>query len=117
VGTQIKSVLIFSHQLLRNTFVEDFLHGQGDDDFVAALEERFDLQPMNLVAADVRRLILIPAKAVRASLRRLLRFAFLLLAGRGSVAARRQTTANFAAYFQKENTENNPPPASKKKAQ
>ena len=23
--------------------VEDFLHGQGDDDFVAALEERFDL--------------------------------------------------------------------------
>ena len=24
-------------------FVEDFLHGQGGDDFVAALEERFDL--------------------------------------------------------------------------
>ena len=24
-------------------FVEDFLHGQGDDDFVAALEEGFDL--------------------------------------------------------------------------
>ena len=23
--------------------VEDFLHGQGDDDFVAALEEGFDL--------------------------------------------------------------------------
>jgi hypothetical protein len=37
--------------------VEDFLHGQGDDDFVAALEEGFDLLPMNLVAADVRRLI------------------------------------------------------------
>src|ERR1035437_4140938 len=31
------------HQLLRYVFVEDFLHGQGDDDFVAALEERFDL--------------------------------------------------------------------------
>jgi hypothetical protein len=27
------------YQLLRNVFVEDFLHGQGDDDFVAALEE------------------------------------------------------------------------------
>ena len=26
-----------------NVLVEDFLHGQGDDDFVAALEERFDL--------------------------------------------------------------------------
>ena len=24
--------------------VEDFLHGQGDDDFVAALEEGFDLR-------------------------------------------------------------------------
>jgi hypothetical protein len=36
--------------------VEDFLHGQGDDDFVAALEERFDLMQLNLVAADVRRL-------------------------------------------------------------
>src|ERR1035441_8438191 len=32
------------HQFLRNVLVEDFLHGQGDDDFVAALEERFDLQ-------------------------------------------------------------------------
>src|ERR1017187_2218220 len=31
------------HQFLRNVLVEDFLHGQGDDDFVAALEERFDL--------------------------------------------------------------------------
>jgi len=29
-------------QLLRNMLVEDFLHRQGDDDFVAALEERFD---------------------------------------------------------------------------
>ena len=28
-----------SHQLLGNVLVEDFLHGQGDDDFVAALEE------------------------------------------------------------------------------
>jgi len=27
-----------SHQFLRNVLVEDFLHGQGDDDFVAALE-------------------------------------------------------------------------------
>ena len=24
-------------QLLRNVLVQDFLHGQGDDDFVAAL--------------------------------------------------------------------------------
>ena len=31
------------HQLLGNVLVEDFLHGQGDDDFVAALEKRFDL--------------------------------------------------------------------------
>src|SRR5664280_801395 len=30
-------------QFLGNMLVEDFLHGQGDDDFVAALEERFDL--------------------------------------------------------------------------
>jgi hypothetical protein len=37
--------------------VEDFLHRQSDDDFVAAFEERFDVLPMNLVAADVRRLI------------------------------------------------------------
>ena len=28
-----------SCQFLRNLFVEDFLHGQGDDDFVAALEK------------------------------------------------------------------------------
>ena len=28
-----------SRQLLRNVLVEDFLHRQGDDDFVAALEE------------------------------------------------------------------------------
>jgi hypothetical protein len=33
------------HQLLRDMPVEDFLHGQGDDDFVAALEERFDFLP------------------------------------------------------------------------
>jgi|ERR1035437_2395947 hypothetical protein len=72
------------HQLLRYVFVEDFLHGQGDDDFVAALEERFDLLPMNLVAADVRKLILNPAKTVRASLRRLPRFACPLLARRGA---------------------------------
>ena len=32
-----------SHQLLRNVLVEDFLHGQGHDAFVAALEKRFDL--------------------------------------------------------------------------
>jgi len=32
-----------SRQLPRNLLAEDFLHGQGDDDFVAALEERFDL--------------------------------------------------------------------------
>jgi hypothetical protein len=31
-----------SHQFLRHLPVEDFLHGQGDDDFGAALEERFD---------------------------------------------------------------------------
>jgi hypothetical protein len=31
-----------SRQFLRNVLVEDFLHGQGDDDFVAALEERFN---------------------------------------------------------------------------
>jgi len=33
-----------SHQFLRNLLVEDFLHGQGDDDFVAALEERIYLR-------------------------------------------------------------------------
>ena len=27
-----------SHQFLRNLLVEDFLHRQGDDDFVAAIE-------------------------------------------------------------------------------
>jgi hypothetical protein len=32
------------HQLLRDVLVEDFLHGQGDDDFVAALEERINLR-------------------------------------------------------------------------
>jgi len=30
-------------QLLRNVLIQNFLHRQGDDDFVAALEERFDL--------------------------------------------------------------------------
>jgi hypothetical protein len=30
------------HQLFCNVLVEDFLHRQGDDDFVAALEEGFD---------------------------------------------------------------------------
>jgi len=34
---------VLLRQFLRNMFVEDFLHGQGDDDFVAALEERLDL--------------------------------------------------------------------------
>ena len=29
--------ILASRQLLRNVLVEDFLHGQGDDDFVAAL--------------------------------------------------------------------------------
>ena len=33
-----------SRQLLRNVLVEDFLHGQGHDDFVAALEEGFNRQ-------------------------------------------------------------------------
>src|ERR1019366_1849136 len=33
-----------SHHFLGNVLVEDFLHGQGDDDFVAALEKRFDLR-------------------------------------------------------------------------
>jgi len=32
--------------------------GQGDVDLLAALEERFNFQSINLVAADVRRLIL-----------------------------------------------------------
>lgn len=32
-----------SHQFLRNLLFQDFLHRQGHDDFVAALEERFDL--------------------------------------------------------------------------
>jgi len=40
---RLKNPQVGSHQLLRNMLVEDFLHGQGDDDFVAALEERFDL--------------------------------------------------------------------------
>jgi hypothetical protein len=31
------------HQLLRNVLVQYFLHRQGDDDFVAALEKGFDL--------------------------------------------------------------------------
>jgi hypothetical protein len=30
---QLKSGVIYSHRLLRNVSVEDFLHGQGDDDF------------------------------------------------------------------------------------
>ena len=33
----------FLHQLLRNLPGEDFLPGQGSDDFVATLEEGFDL--------------------------------------------------------------------------
>ena len=61
-----------SHQLLRNVLVEDILHRQDDVDFVAELEERLDLLPMNLVAADVRRLILIPPKQFRDSSPRLL---------------------------------------------
>jgi len=36
---QIKGGFICSHLLLRNVFVEDFLHGQRDDDFVAAFEK------------------------------------------------------------------------------
>ncbi len=32
-----------SHQLLRNLFVQDFLHRQGDDDFAGTLEEGVDL--------------------------------------------------------------------------
>ena len=39
-----QKLILFSHQLLRDVLVEDFLHGQGHDDFVAALEERFDLR-------------------------------------------------------------------------
>ena len=35
--------MALSNQFVRNVLVEDFLHGQGDDDFVAALEEGFDL--------------------------------------------------------------------------
>jgi len=31
-------------ELFCNVFVEDFLHGQGDDDFVAALEKRVDFR-------------------------------------------------------------------------
>ena len=38
------------HQFLRDVLVEDFLHGQGDDDFMAALEERFDLRQAANVA-------------------------------------------------------------------
>jgi hypothetical protein len=30
---------IHARQFLRDVLVEDFLHGQGDDDFVAALEK------------------------------------------------------------------------------
>jgi len=41
MGMQIKISGIQSRQLLRNLLVQDFLHRQGDDDFVAALEERF----------------------------------------------------------------------------
>jgi hypothetical protein len=41
--TQIKIGVIGSHQLLGDVLVEDFLHGQGDDDFVAAFEELFDV--------------------------------------------------------------------------
>src|ERR1035438_3104307 len=34
---------IISHQFLRNVLVEDFLHGQGDDEFVTTFEEGFNL--------------------------------------------------------------------------
>jgi hypothetical protein len=37
--TQTKSGALCSRQFLGNVLVEDFLHGQGDDDFVAALEK------------------------------------------------------------------------------
>jgi beta-N-acetylglucosaminidase len=33
--TQIKSGVIGSNQFFRNVLVQDFLHGQGDYDFVA----------------------------------------------------------------------------------
>ena len=33
------AVLFCTLPVFCNVFVEDFLHGQGDDDFVAALEE------------------------------------------------------------------------------
>lgn len=42
MGRLIFAGLPILHQFLRNMLVEDFLRGQGDDDFVAALEERFD---------------------------------------------------------------------------
>ena len=55
---QFKCGVICSRQLLRNVLVEDFLHGQGDDDFVAALEERFDL--LQRVGRIIERLFLLP---------------------------------------------------------
>jgi len=36
-GNAKQNAVICLRQLLRNVLVEDFLHGQGDDDFVAAL--------------------------------------------------------------------------------
>ena len=53
VESQIKSGVICLCQLLRNVLVEDFLHGQGHDAFVAALEKRFDLWQNYSLAADV----------------------------------------------------------------
>ena len=38
-GNAIEKFSPYLHQLLRHLLVENFLHGQGDDDFVAALEE------------------------------------------------------------------------------
>src|ERR1017187_4553195 len=107
------------HQFLRNVLVEDFLHGQGDDDFVAALEERFDLlqrirriierheeaflaifahhhgfKGVNVRAAGL--VLLFYLDGIPAFFQA--EFAFLLLARRGTVAARRQTAANFPFF-------------------
>ena len=113
--------VICSHQFLRNVLVEDFLRGQGHDDFVAALEEGFDLLQgvRRIIERHEETFLAIFAlhhgfKGVYVRATGLVflfyldgipaffqaEFAFLLFARGGTVAARRQTAANVYDMFQ-----------------
>jgi hypothetical protein len=50
--TVICGIFSPSRQFLRDLLIEDFLHGQGHDDFVAAIEEGFNLLQRSELKSD-----------------------------------------------------------------